>query len=274
MNSILVPTDYSEISNNALHYAADLAKATNAKLTLLHVYQVPIPSGDVPVLMISPAELEKENEKRLKSEVKRLDKAYSGKLKIEHILRVGFVTEEIHSTAAKLNPDLIIMGIKGESRLSRALIGSNTTSIIKKTNIPVLAIPHQCKFKKVENFVLAYDYKNVINDATVNRLKNFIKLFNAKLFVLDVVKPSEVPVYQNAIAGIKIENSLKEIEHSLHLPEGEDVIEEINTFAKAYKADWLVMLPQRYKFISSLFHQSNTKQMIFHTDVPLLSLHE
>ena len=274
MKSILVPADYSEASNNAVQYAAELAKSSKAKIILLHAYQIPLPTGDVPVMLISPAELEKENEKRIKKLERTLLKKFSDKIKIEHVIRAGFVTEEILSVAGEKNADLIVMGIKGESKLSRALIGSTTVSIIKKTKTPVLAIPQDCKFKKIESIVLAYDYKSLIAKEVLEKLKRFVNLFKAKLLVLDVVRPEEVPVYENAVAGIKIENSLSEIKHSLYFPEGEDIVEGINTFTDTYKADWLVMLSHKHKFLSGLFHQSNTRQMAFHTHVPLLALHD
>lgn len=274
MKTILVPIDYSEASNNALYYAVELAKFSGAKIVLLHAYQVPIPTGEVPAMIISPEELEKENTARVKKIEKEVLKKTSEKTKIEHIIRAGFVTDEILSVATERNPDLIVMGVKGESGVSRVLIGSNTVSVIKRTKIPVLAVPLNCKFKKVEKIVLAYDYKGVTNNKVIEKLKLFINLFKAKVFVLDVVNPDAVPEYENALAGIRIESALSGIKHSLYFPEAEDVVEEINTFTDTYKADWLVMLPHKHKFISALFHQSNTKQMVFHTHIPLLSLHD
>ena len=61
MKTILVPTDFSKSANNAAEYAANFAIATKAKILLFHVYNVPIIVSDVPVMTISPAELQKEN---------------------------------------------------------------------------------------------------------------------------------------------------------------------------------------------------------------------
>ena len=43
---ILVPMDFSDCAKNALEYAIDFAKSTEAKLTLLHAYQIPIPAAE------------------------------------------------------------------------------------------------------------------------------------------------------------------------------------------------------------------------------------
>lgn len=274
MKTILVPTDYSQAANNALNYAIELAKQDKAKIILFHAYHVPMPTGEVPVMLVHPDELEKENLDRIKKLEKEIAKKIADEIKVEHIVRAGFIPDEIVSLVKEKNISLIVMGVKGESKLSRVLMGSNTVAVMKKTQIPVLAIPSDCKFKKPAKIVLAYDFNAPLSKEILKKLKNFILLFKSKLLVLDVVKQEEVPVYDNAVAGLKLENSLRDIEHSLYFPEGVDVVEEINSFVEAYKADWLVMIPHKHKLLSSLFHQSNTKKMTFHTRIPLLSLHE
>ena len=71
-----------------------------------------------------------------------------------------------------------------------------------------------------------------------------------------------------------IENSLKDTEHTLYFPASKDTINEINDFADSHQCDWLVMVPHKHKLLSGLFHKSNTKQMAFHTHIPLLALHD
>ena len=51
METILAPTDFSKPADNAVTYAAEVAKLTKAKLILLHVYIIPITSGESAVLL-------------------------------------------------------------------------------------------------------------------------------------------------------------------------------------------------------------------------------
>jgi nucleotide-binding universal stress UspA family protein len=62
MKTILAPTDFSEVSLNAVRYAADLAVAIDAKLLILHAVDVPVAVGDMPVAGVSYDELNSENE--------------------------------------------------------------------------------------------------------------------------------------------------------------------------------------------------------------------
>ena len=59
MKTIIIPTDFSPIAANALHYGINMAQAIDASILLLHVYQVPITMTDVPIVLVSVEELQK-----------------------------------------------------------------------------------------------------------------------------------------------------------------------------------------------------------------------
>jgi nucleotide-binding universal stress UspA family protein len=172
------------------------------------------------------------------------------------------------------NPSLIIMGITGAGKAAQVLIGSNTTSVMKKIHTPLLIIPKQAKYKKVEKILLACDYNSEMDEDVLEKIKRYVQLFKAKLYVIDVITHEAVPAYENTIAEFKLEHSLREIPHTTFFPHSENISDEINSFADYYKYDWLVMMPHKHKFPDSLFHKSNTKQMAFHTHIPLLTIHD
>ena len=65
MKTIVVPTDFSAISNNAIDYAVDLAKVTSCSILLFHAYQVPVSMTDVPIVLLSVEDLQKANESKM-----------------------------------------------------------------------------------------------------------------------------------------------------------------------------------------------------------------
>lgn len=273
MKNILVPVDFSPASLQAVHYAAQLSLQTKAGLTLFHAFHIPLPTGEIPVTLLSYEDLEKEGLKHLKKLEKDLQKKYASRLTLQHVVKSGFPSEAILSAAEELKPDLIVMGVKGESKLSRVMIGSNTVSVIRKTKTPVLAVPEGCTYKPVKNIVLAFDFSQVMSSGLAAGIRTFTKAFGAKLLVLNVVKPDKEPAYSNAVSGLSLEHTLSDVDHSLFFPESNDVTSEINRFADTYKADWLIMLPHKHNFFDALFHKSNTKEMVFHSHIPMLSLH-
>jgi len=274
MKTILVPTDYSDVANNALQYAVELAKFSHAKLVLLHAYQIPVPNGDVPILMITPQDLEKENQHRIKKLEKEIVNQLSGKATVESIVRSGFIVEEIMDVIKEKKADLVVMGITGTGKISEVLIGSNASSLIKQTQIPVLIIPKEARYKEIEKIVLAMNYNESVNVTALNKVKAFAKLFNAKVLVLDVEKPVAIPMYENTAAGETLETSLKDVEHVMFYSSSDDMPDEINSFADAHKCDWVAMIPHQHNILNRLFHESNTKKMAFHTHLPLLSIHD
>ncbi len=274
MKTILVPTDYSDVADNALQYAIELAKVSQAQLVLLHAYQIPVPTGEVPILFISPTELEEDNRKRIKMLEKKVSGQTEGKIIVESIVGAGFTSDVITDVIKEKNIDLVVMGITGVGKITQTLIGSHTSELIKKTQTPVLVVPYEARFKEIKKIVLAYNYNDPVNEAAINKLKEFAKLFNAKVLVLDVEKPVAVPMYENTVSGETLEGSLKDIEHVMFFSPAENITDGINAFADEHDCDWLAMIPHKHNFLYRLFNESNTKKMAFHTHIPLLSIHE
>jgi nucleotide-binding universal stress UspA family protein len=50
MKTILVPTDFTEVSKNALEYVIEMVKVMPAKIVLFHAYHVPIVATDAIVV--------------------------------------------------------------------------------------------------------------------------------------------------------------------------------------------------------------------------------
>lgn len=273
MKTILVPTDYSQVADNALNYAIELAIFSNAKLVLLHAYQVPVPTGEVPIMLITPQELEKENLNRIKKLEAKIYAQTGGKVQTESLVRSGFIIEEITAVIKEKNADLVVMGITGE-KAGAMLIGSHTAALMRQTQTPVLVVPRDARFKEVSKIVLAYNYNETVNAKVINKIKAFAKLFNAKILVLDVEKPVAVPMYENTAAGESLERSLKGVDHAMFFSSAEDIADGINEFADDHRCDWVAMIPHKHNLLDRIMHKSNTKKMAFHTHIPLLSIHD
>jgi nucleotide-binding universal stress UspA family protein len=272
VKNILVPTDFSEVSESAADYAAELAKITNAKLIIYYVFTVPVPVADTPVITIPLEELEKENMKLLHAVDKRL-KAKHGKIEIELRTQAGFVVDEVITFTKEHEIDLVVMGVSGAGK-APGMLGSNATSVMHHAKSPVLVIPKGYKFKKPDIIALACDYKSILPDETVDKFKTFVRLFNSKVLVFNVLKPHELATYQKAATEVNLENALGDLEHTLYFPASENLGEEINEFTDKHNADILAMFPHNYSFLKGLMHHSTTKEMAFLTHVPLLSIHE
>lgn len=276
MRSILVPTDFSKVARNAIDYAVEIAKISKAKIILFNVYHVPITTADASVAIPSWGDIEKLSIDTLKKIERSLHRMYGKELQIECITQMGYAVEEIiKQYTLKKDIDLVVMGMNGAGYLSERLIGSNATELISKSECPILVINQNTEFKKIKKIVLAYDNKKVTNTSIFDSLKVFAKIFKAEIYILNVFDNSnKKPATKKLIAGDGIEHNLSGVKHSFHFVENKDLIEGINEFVNDVKADMVVFIPRKHRFLDAIFHEGNTKRMAFHTSIPLLTLHE
>ncbi len=272
MNTILVPTDFSEVARNASIYATEFAKALNSRILLYHAYHLPVvPTADAPApAMIDTEELENDNMRLLRKEASYLS-THSG-VQIDCLATEGFAVDEIIAIEAEHKPDLIIMGITTAGPLAEFVFGSIATDVMSKTHTPVIIVPENAHYKKVERIVFASDYKMEADSDELATLKHIIKNFNAKLYILNVEKQKEDIEVDKALLMMKIENYFDDIEHTHHLPIDNDLIHGLNTFIDVHEIDLIAMIPHKHNFLARMFHESSTKKMAFHTRIPLLTL--
>lgn len=268
MKRILVPTDYSDAANNAAEYAVHLAKEINAKILLLHVYHVPVPPTESPIIVYTSGELQKNNEVALKKLANRLKGNSNVEISCKAVM--GMAVEEILEEEKKSN--LIIMGMRGASKLSELILGSITTATLRKATIPTLIIPEKTKFKIPKKIVFACDFHSKTDYNTIEPLKELVQKFNSKLFVLNVKNKKEEASMEEAGAGLRLENKLAETNHIYYFSENEDLVTGINEFVKERKAEMVVTIPHRHNLFERLFRESNSKKIAFHTTIPLLTL--
>lgn len=269
MKTILVPTDFSEIADNAGKYAVLLAQQAKAKVILFHVFHLPIPVNEMPTVVITADELEKINLEQLEDIKKKL---ITPGIEIECIARTGFAGDEIVEFSKEKKVDLVVMGIKGTSLINEILIGSITTEVIRKTHQPVLVIPEKSNFQNIEKIAFACDYSEISDSSILKPLEDMVRLFKSKLLVVNVMQPEEVTTVEKAVAGIKLEHYLETIDHNLYFPTNDDVIEGINDFVYSMKAGMIAMIQRKHSIFQRILNKSNTKNMVFHTHIPLLVL--
>jgi nucleotide-binding universal stress UspA family protein len=261
---ILVPTDFSDSASNAADYAFHLAAELNASLLLFHAYHVPVPTAEMPILIASPMELEKDNLQSLQHLRNHLILKHGGQVAVECLTAAGFAAEEIVDAARNSRVDLIVMGI----------LGSIPTSILPDLKVPLLVIPEKVSYKRPISLVFACDYSNRIGYHALEQLSAFAKPFLAHIYIVDVQTTgenhSDVVIKESAA----VEESLKGISHSVHSLVCKDVVSGLIEFQMQYPAEVMVMIPHRHSFLSRLFISPHTRDMVFKSSIPVLTLQE
>lgn len=273
MKTILVPTDYSKTALNAAEYAIEIAKVMKAKIILLHVFDVPVAVMDIPVVVNTYDDFEKIKKEQLKKYESELVAKHGKSVSISSILRPGFINDEIQDIVNEKKITLIVMGITGVGRLPELLIGSNVSRVIKNIDCPTITVHENIKFHPIKKIALASDYDEVEESNAFKSIIDFIKIFGAKLLLINIIDPAKESTYKKELSGTLLEHLFDNINHTTYFRKNEDVIGGINKFVDHHHIDLLIMLPKKHTLFSRLFHESNTKKMAFHTHVPLLTIH-
>lgn len=272
MKTIIVPTDFSPVAVNALNYAADMALAVNASLMLLHIYQIPVTVTDTPLILISVEDLKADAERKLNKARQEIEHVTSGKIKIYAEVHLGNVTDELEEICKKIQPFAIVMGTTGHSAVERVIFGSNTLSVIKHIAWPVICVPVGKEYGTgIKKIGLACDFREVAETVPSDAIKSFAAQFKAEFHVLNVhyQEPSAGLSEQSAI----LQTALAGLNPHYHFIQHKDIEDGIHEFAEKNNLDLIITIPKKHKLLDGIFKKSSTKQLIYHSHIPVMSLH-
>lgn len=271
MQTILVPTDFSDNAQNALSYAAQLAKRLNAQVILLHAYMLPTPVSEVPNLLLNAEEMQRDNERIAKEAVDKIIGQHG--INASYIVRLGFPSDEIDAVIEDQPVDLVVMGMKGRGALEK-MMGSTTTSTIKKIKKPILVVPEHATYSDIKQVTYATDFSYNVDFHVYNLLLELLKTFDAKLHVVHVQKKADAQT-ANETPGInQLDPAFKAVPHEFHIVTDSEVKHGIESYLRENEADMLVMVTREHNFLERLFGKSHTKAMVYDTHVPLLVLRD
>jgi len=275
MKTIIIPTDFSPAATNAVNYGVDMALSIDASVLLLHVYNIPVAYGDVPVALISVDEMKKAAEDNIEGLKRDLQHITSGKLQINTETRLGSVIDELEDLCKEVQPFAVVMGTAGSSAVERTLFGSNTLKAIKHLSCPVICVPIGKEYGNgIRKIGLACDFREVAETTPVAEIKEIVKEFHAQLFVLNVDHNDKHFEADTPEQSVLLHTALDEVHPEYHFITDKDVEEGINDFAEKNNLDLVIAIPKKHKLLEGIFKKSATKQLVFESHVPVMCMHE
>ena len=137
ISSLLVPTDFSEHSSDALAVAVNVARAAQVReLRALHVF------FDASTVRFDEhlEEILGEEEEQFQKYISRVDTAG---IEVEPIYHESTrPSQAILRVAERCGSDLVVMNMRGRSQAAFVLLGSNTSEALAATTVPLLAVKH------------------------------------------------------------------------------------------------------------------------------------
>ena len=270
MKNILVPTDFSDCSVEALKTAAQLAKKNDATIHLLHMYERPAASMSWQ-LRLDNDQLKK-HKQLVREELKKVEKASFLKgLKVKKHLAVGDqLWEEVTRNNFK-NIDLMVMGTNGKSSNSFWFIGSNTNKSIRVAKFPVLVVKNRIGLSSIKNIVFASNF-DTDSIHGFEKIKAFTETFRAKLHLLKVITPINFEkssytyrIMDNFVTKQSLKNYTVNIYNSVSLEEG------ILEFIASVEADMIVLETYKRSGISRALIGSTVEDIVVNSEIPVLT---
>lgn len=268
MKTFIVATDFSEEAENAINYAAALAVEVNAKIILFNSFMIPLHVSNSILPADNIAELERKNEELLQEKATAIAESFGITTSFESKL-MRDVHEELGLLFDDHQADLIVMGMASRS-VSQDIFGNTTTSAIMQLKYPVLAVPKDVKFTKINKVLYPYDILRKKPEQTLRKIADLTQALNTNLEIFHVQSDSK----EADMAEVKaqIAAHFGSVPHNFRKIGSGEVIEEIEREIISSGADLLIMVPQRYGFWDSMFHRSKTRMMASGSKIPLLSI--
>jgi nucleotide-binding universal stress UspA family protein len=137
--TVVVPTDFSDSAQMALHYAMDLIDPDGLILLCHVVDDYPLTYGYVGVAFTA-GDIRSRVAEEARKELESIVPTNPRQVRIETHLLHGAPHREIVKLVTHHQADLVVMGTHGRTGLEHALIGSVAEKVIRKAPCPVLVV--------------------------------------------------------------------------------------------------------------------------------------
>lgn len=271
MAHVLIPTDFSSNSLNAALYAIQLYGAEGNVFTVLNSYM--LPRGAASTMWSIDDLLAKESIEGVNIFVSKLNEELPN-MKPE--LRIASEHGDLPNVIARFAadaeaPELVVMGTQGASGLKEVLMGSNTADVIKRSELPVLAVPENSRYRSPRRIVLADD-GGPVDKGTIKVLLDIARWSQAEVMIVRVI--NEETTIETGSSTSVYDTLLGAIPHSHHYISAENVNTALHDLADQSDADLVVVIHRQRGLFEQLFHRSTATKLAMHTHIPMLVLQQ
>jgi nucleotide-binding universal stress UspA family protein len=278
MKNILVPTDFSENSINALKYARELYSDISCNFYVLYVGTILDQNKDVG----NPIELENDEGPNTKDQlIDLVDETRNQNTTIGHhfyaLHEYGFFVPTIKKYVEGHRIDLIVMGTKGASGLKEKVVGSHAGDVITKIQCNTLVIPNKAPIKKPIEIAFPSDFNMFYSHPILRSMTELLELGNGSLRIMNVVQNGdELTTEQEANKEFLLDYLEVSFpnRYSVHSLSNQSVKSAIQYYVESRDVDMMVMVAKNLNFIQQILFDSLVEQISFHTKIPFFVIHK
>jgi len=287
MKKILVPVDFSDHANITCSYALEYAKNFTSEILLYHTYfdQIVIADSSFPDTIdmntMYNEELMKEILHQSEKKLVELESKLLTKIKNEKIEGVtirtevtgGAIESELREIHNEYQPDLVVIGNKGEGK-NISIWGRISTYLVNHIDNPVLIIPEIKGFLGFNNIMVGVDLDEE-NLALIERVLALFDTFPVNLHCVHFLMPKTQKEEKERFLTLQDHFSNKKFARKISfemIEIGEDNQKAIDTYIKEHDIQLIAFQPHKRSIFYTLFTANITKKNLFATNIPLLAM--
>jgi nucleotide-binding universal stress UspA family protein len=276
MKQILLLTDFSANSKNAINYGLQLFEKEKCHFYILHIPTKSVYTTSDLITLGNKSiydSLVDKAKRKLDKFVKILEATSKNEqATFEAIVDYDVLTDSVKQIIASKKIDLIIMGTNGVTGAKEVIFGSNTINVIRKVACTTLVIPKGFKFRKPKEIFLPLDMDDSLNSDAFLNLKTFVKKFNASLNIMRIDEKSENSEIEKTDKK-HINKHLIDVPYNYFSVKNASLHQVVKQYLESHKMDMLILLIQKETAFERFFTASATKKISEYLKTPLLIFH-
>jgi nucleotide-binding universal stress UspA family protein len=280
MKNILLPTDFSENSWNAIKYAINFFEKETCNFYVLHVNRPNSSIFNDSLYTNSEEVLEDIYTIPAKSQLRKIIKHVAEQFppnkqhKFYTLSDYDFLIDSIRKHVDEKNIDYIVMGTKGASGLTKIIVGSNTASVITKVKCNTLIVPEGAEFNKLKEIAFPTDFSLTYNIQILHPLCEILETSQSALRVLHVSKKkANLNNDQNKNREL-LHDYFNHLNHSFHYLTNNKIEEAIQCFVESRSIKLICMVAKNLNYFQQILFHSKVEEISYHIEIPFLVLHE
>ncbi|MCG1035164.1 universal stress protein [Polaribacter sargassicola] len=281
MKNILLPTDFSDNSWNAINYALNFYKNTKCNFYLLHVNKFNDVIEDNSTIVSIQEKVDNITIDQAKIELKlvleKINKKFSNNKyhNFFTLIDADFFIESLRKYIVEKKIDVLVMGTKGATAgLNKYIIGSNTTDAITKVKCTTLVVPENAKFNRIKEIAFPTDFSLYNN---LQLLQPITEILDEKRSYIRIVNISKRTTELN-----KSQKNSKELLQdyflnyncSFHLLTNSKIQDAVQCFVDTNHIDLIAMPAKSLNYFQQMLFHNRVEKNNYYKEVPFLVLHE
>lgn len=279
MKNILIPTDFSENSWNAIEYALRFLSKSSCNFYLLHVTTnnalVEFGISDIQTQDVSVQTETLPAKKRLQDTIKKIYEQFpkNPRHRFFSVTHSNSMINSIREEVIQKKIDLIIMGTKGRSDIKKLAIGTNAGNVITKVKCATLVIPENAKYKVPKEIAFPTDFSIFYRPEVLQPIIDIVETNNASVNVLHVNRNNIEMNEDQQKNKDYLDDYFSNYGHSFHFLTNTHLEDAVQQFVDDRNINLIAMLAKNLNYFQKILFHPTSNEISYYKNVPFLILH-